>query len=103
MFNKYYCPKCKAIVPRSRVSKVDCYYHYEYLHKFCGENVTTLENHILKMDEKIDELKKMTELHDLKSWVDREAIERYPKSGAEKKAFKAGVYALLDKIGFELG
>ena len=101
MFNKYYCPKCKAIMGRSRVTKVDDYYCYIYRHKMCGEQVDLLDHHILKMDAKIDNLKYQVDLNDLTDWINREAIRRYPKSDAEKKAFKAGIYALLDKINVE--
>lgn len=101
MFGKFYCKCCHTIKKRIQVKKVDNYYYYEYRCRYCHNEVESVDHMLVRLNDELDKRVDKAQLLDFKDWIRREAVERYPKSSAEKKAFKAGVYALLDKIGFD--
>lgn len=99
--SKFYCKKCKKIKTRFQVRHVDRYYHYAYECKYCHEDTERLEHMLVRLDQELHDKELNVELHNLKGWISKEAIKRYPNDSGRKKAFKEGIYALLDKIGFE--
>ena len=103
MFKKFYCKECKEIKPRYKVQGVDDYYCYRYYCKYCHHQVESVDYMLVRMDEELQKRSRLEELDDLREWIKNEARERYPDSKVGNKAFKAGIYALLDKIGFDYG
>lgn len=100
-FRKFYCPTCNEIKSRFKVTATDCYYYTGYYCKYCHKETESVNNMLCRVNKKLKQIDYSAQLNDLHDWVRREAVERYKGSPAEKKAFKEGVYALLDKIGFD--
>ena len=101
MFRKFYCKECNEIKPRYGVKKEDDHYCYRYYCKYCHNQVISVDQLIIRMYKKLQKRTRLEELGDLHEWIKSEAKERYPDSKVGKAAFKAGIYALLDKIGFD--
>ena len=101
LFSKFYCPTCNEIKSRFEVSATDCYYYTGYYCKYCHKETEYVNDMLCRVNQKLKQIDYSAQLGDLHDWVRREAVERYKGSPAEKKAFKKGVYALLDKIGFD--
>lgn len=103
MFKKFYCKECNEIIPRYKVKGSDDYYCYRYFCKYCHNQVESVEHMLIRMNKELQKKSRLEELDDLHEWIKNEAKERYPSSKVGKAAFKAGIYALLDKIGFDYG
>lgn len=101
MFGKFYCKKCHQIKSRREVKRADGIYYYGNYCKRCYEKVETIDDMLVRLDKELDKRDRVSEISYLKKWIKKEASERYSGSKAEEKAFKAGIYALLDKIGFD--
>lgn len=101
MLRKFYCPTCSKIKSRFQVTATDCYYHTGYYCKYCHKETEPMDHMLLRLNSELKQISHVSQLSDLHEWISREAVERYKGSPSEKKAFKAGVYALLDKIGFD--
>ena len=98
---KFFCKKCNAIKPRYKVHKVDDYYCYRYFCGYCHEEVESVNHMLIRMNKELQKKSRLKELGDLREWIKDEAAKNYPNSKIGKKAFKAGIYALMDKIGFD--
>lgn len=101
MFGKFYCKNCHRIKNRFQVKSVDCYYYTGYECRYCHQETEPVDDMLIRLNDEINKKANREQIASLKDWINKEAVERYPKSPAEKKAFKAGIYALLDNIGFD--
>ena len=101
MFGKFYCRECNQIKPRYKVKCVDEFSTYGYYCKYCHNQVITVDDMLIRMNEELQKKSQSEGLDDLHKWIKAEAKEQYPDSEGKQKAFKAGIYALLDKIKFE--
>lgn len=100
---KFYCKECQKIINRFQVQAMDSYYDIEYYCKYCHNKTERVERMLVRLDQSLSSRKHQGQLNGFKDWIRREAIERYPNNPGKKKAFKEGMYALLDHIGFDYG
>lgn len=101
--SKFYCKRCGQIKSRFQVKCVDNYYNYVYECKYCHSDTERLEHMLVRLDRGMHDREIKCEIHNMKTWVANEANELYPDDKKSRKAFMAGVYSLLDKIGYDYG
>lgn len=101
--SKFYCKQCGQIKSRFQVKCVDNYYNFVYECKYCHSATERLERMLVRLDRDLRCCKIKCEIHNMKAWVSDEANKLYPDDKKSGKAFMAGVYSLLDKIGYDYG
>ena len=105
MFGKFYCKKCNRIKNRFQIKRIDMCYYYGYECRYCHENIETLDEMLVRLNKEIEKIfEKISfeeQLKDFHEWINSEAKKIYPDNAGKQRAFKSGVYSLLDKLNID--
>ena len=76
-------------------------YGIKYLAILTVKSIKKLTNNKTTNKHTYNKKRNTSQINNFHNWIEASAKEAYPKSKKKQKAYKTGIYALLDKIDFD--